>query len=139
MGPTVRAALWMIGAIVSFSSMAVAGREAGRALDTFEIMLYRSLLGMVIVTALGFFTGRLGEITTRNMPLQITRNIAHFVGQNMWFFAVTVAPLAQVFALEFTMPLWLMLLALVMLGEKLTAAERDERRATFVRETLVHQ
>ena len=27
----------------------------------------------------------------------------------------------------------------VMLGEKLTAAERDERRATFVRETLVHQ
>jgi len=27
----------------------------------------------------------------------------------------------------------------VMLGESLTAAERDERRATFVRETLVHQ
>jgi protein-arginine kinase len=26
----------------------------------------------------------------------------------------------------------------VMLGESLTAAERDERRATFVRETLVH-
>jgi protein-arginine kinase len=27
----------------------------------------------------------------------------------------------------------------VMLDESLTAAERDERRATFVRETLVHQ
>jgi drug/metabolite transporter (DMT)-like permease len=120
MGPTVRAALWMIGSIVSFSSMAVAGREAGRTLDTFEIMLYRSLIGIVIVTAGAALTGRLGEITTRRMPLQITRNLGHFLGQNLWLYAVTVAPLAQVFALEFTMPLWLMLIALVFLGERLT-------------------
>ena len=34
-----RAALWMLGAVASFSAMAVAGREAGLNFDTFEIML----------------------------------------------------------------------------------------------------
>ena len=39
----------MLGTILSFSVMAVAGRELAGALDTFEIMLYRSAIGMVIV------------------------------------------------------------------------------------------
>ena len=40
-----RAALWMTGAIASFSAMAIAGREVSFALDTFEIMMYRSVVG----------------------------------------------------------------------------------------------
>lgn len=36
-----RAALWMLGAIVSFSAMAVAGRSVSIELDTFELMFYR--------------------------------------------------------------------------------------------------
>lgn len=44
-----RAALWMIGAIFSFTSMAVAGRAISGQLDTFEIMFYRSIMGFLIV------------------------------------------------------------------------------------------
>ena len=44
----------------------------------------------------------------------------HFSGQNLWFYAITVVPLAQVFALEFTSPLWVMLLSPLILGERLT-------------------
>ena len=44
MTPTVRAALWMIGSIGSFSTMAVAGRELSARFDTFEVMLYLSLI-----------------------------------------------------------------------------------------------
>jgi drug/metabolite transporter (DMT)-like permease len=54
------------------------------------------------------------------MRLQLVRNVAHFTAQNFWFYAVTVAPLAQVFALEFTMPIWALLLAVPILGERLT-------------------
>ena len=46
-----RAAAWMLGAIASFSSMAVAGREVSVQLDTFELMMYRSLFGLMIVAA----------------------------------------------------------------------------------------
>ncbi len=108
----------MTGAIVSFTSMAVAGRAVSLSHDTFEIMFYRSCVGVVIVCVLAATTGRLGEVTTRNLPLQVGRNIAHFTGQNLWFLAITLAPLAQVFALEFTSPLWVLLLAPIVLGER---------------------
>ncbi|MCR9126418.1 MAG: DMT family transporter [Rhodobacteraceae bacterium] len=119
--PVLRAALWMIGAICSFSAMAVAGREAGLTLDTFEIMMYRSLVGLIIVVAVITAMRRWSEITTRNFGTQMLRNAVHFSGQNLWFYAVTVIPLAQVFALEFTSPLWVVLLSPLILGERLTA------------------
>ncbi|HVG46639.1 MAG TPA: DMT family transporter [Rubellimicrobium sp.] len=111
----------MTGAIASFSLLAVAGREVSPALDTFEIMLFRSGIGLVIVAAVLAAEGRLHEARPRLFPLHVTRNLVHFAGQNLWFYALTVLPLAQVFALEFTAPLWVILLAPLFLGERLTA------------------
>ncbi len=115
-----RAAIWMIGAIVSFTSMAVAGRSLASELDTFEIMLYRSLIGVGIVIVIGGMSGTLGQINRAGFGLHLIRNISHFTGQNLWFYALTVIPLAQVFALEFTSPIWAIFLAAIVLGEKLT-------------------
>jgi len=117
---TAVAAAWMTGAIASFSLLAVAGREVSPALDTFEIMLFRSAMGLVLVTATLTAQGRLGEARPRRFPLHVMRNLIHFAGQNLWFYALTVLPLAQVFALEFTSPLWVLLLAPLFLGERLT-------------------
>jgi drug/metabolite transporter (DMT)-like permease len=115
------AAVWMLGAIVSFTSMAVAGRAVAHDLDTFEIMLYRSLIGVLVVLVLGLATGRARAFRTRRLWLHGLRNVSHFAGQNLWFFAITAAPLTQVFALEFTTPIWAMLFAPLVLGERLTA------------------
>ncbi len=110
----------MIGAIVSFSAMAIAGRNLSANLDTFEIMLYRSAIGFVVVLITASGTGTLGQISTRSIRLHLIRNIAHFTGQNLWFLAIALIPLAQVFALEFTSPIWAMFIAAVVLGERLT-------------------
>ncbi|PWJ21002.1 DMT family transporter [Jannaschia seohaensis] len=113
----------MLGSIASFTAMAVAGRAVSHLHDTFEIMLYRSVVGVLVVLGLGLALGRLGEISTRNLKLQIGRNIAHFTGQNLWFLALISAPLAQVFAMEFTSPLWVLLLAPLILGERVRPAQ----------------
>ncbi|WP_282051622.1 DMT family transporter [Phaeobacter inhibens] len=118
--PIGTAAIWMIGAIVSFSAMAIAGREAGLSLDTFEIMTYRSAVGLVIVVAVLTATGSWWQVRRDRLGLHLIRNAAHFTGQNLWFFAVTLIPLAQVFALEFTSPLWVLMLSPLLLGEALT-------------------
>ena len=114
-----QAALWMLGSIGAFSLMAVAGRILSAELDTFEIMLWRSLTGVAIVwtvlTLRGGWRGLGGHV-----PLHGIRNVAHFTGQNLWFYAITAAPLAQVFAVEFTAPIWALLLAPFFLGEALT-------------------
>jgi len=118
---TARAALWMIGLICSFSAMAVAGREVSFAFDTFEIMMYRSVFGLLIVIVVATLMGTASQITLRSPGTHVIRNVAHFAGQNLWFYAITVIPLAQVFALEFTAPLWALLLAPLVLGERLTS------------------
>ena len=100
--------------------MAVAGREVSYALDTFEIMMYRSLIGLLIVAVVLTVTGRWQVVRHRLIGQHVIRNLAHFTGQNLWLFAVTAIPLAQVFALEFTSPLWVLILSPLLLGERLT-------------------
>ncbi len=120
MNPNLRAALWMLGAIFSFTTMAVAGRELSGRFDTFEIMMYRSAFGVMIVLTIAFASGSYRQIGTGAMGTHFIRNVFHFTGQNLWFYAVTAIPLAQVFALEFTSPLWVIVLSPIFLGERLT-------------------
>ncbi|MDB5660869.1 MAG: EamA/RhaT family transporter [Cypionkella sp.] len=120
LSPALRAALWMIGSILAFSAMAIAAKQIGPRHDTFEIMTARSAVGFMLVLVLATATGKLQEINARNLGGHALRNIIHFTGQNLWFWALTMIPLAQLFAIEFTSPLWVVLLAALLLGEKLT-------------------
>jgi drug/metabolite transporter (DMT)-like permease len=114
------AALWMTGAIAAFTAMAVATREIRGAHDTFEILAYRSMVGFGLVVAGGAILGQLRRVRTDRLGSHAIRNVFHFTGQSLWFWAITMIPLAQVFALEFTSPIWVILLAPLVLGERLT-------------------
>ena len=84
----------MVGAIASFSLMAIGGREAARQLDTFEIMFYRSLIGLLLIVGGAIVLRRLTEVRTQRLPLHIVRNLFHFSAQNLWFYGLTMIPLA---------------------------------------------
>lgn len=114
------AALWMSGSIIGFCAIAISGREISPDLDTFEMMLYRSIIGFVIIAVWVVAAGRQREISARRLDLQVIRNIVHFVGQNLWLYALLLIPMAQLFALEFSSPIIVALLAPFLLGEKLT-------------------
>ena len=120
-GSPLCAAAWMIGAIFSFSVMAVAGREAGQVIETAQLLAWRSIIGFPIVVALIVVSrSGFGQILTRRPGLHLARNISHFLGQYCWFYAVLIIPLAQLFALEFTAPIWVALMAPFLLGERFT-------------------
>ncbi|MEL6622736.1 MAG: DMT family transporter, partial [Pseudomonadota bacterium] len=129
-----RALMWMLFALAMFSLVAISGREAAREIaeaagrttpilsDTLQIMIVRSFVGLVIVSAIiaaseqGF-----RQITSRNLLLHTGRNTTHYVGQFCWFHALSLIPLSQLFALEFTSPLWVALFAWLLLGERFSA------------------
>ena len=113
------AAIWMLGSVVSFIAMAIAGRAVTPLHDTFEIMTWRSLIGLILVTTLALATGRLREARTRHLPAHLLRNVIHFTGQNLWLWALGLIPLAQLFALEFTSPVWVIVLSPLLLGERI--------------------
>jgi drug/metabolite transporter (DMT)-like permease len=56
----------------------------------------------------------------RRLPLHVLRNGVHFGAQYLWALGLVLLPLATVFALEFTMPAWTILLAPFFLGERMT-------------------
>jgi drug/metabolite transporter (DMT)-like permease len=113
--------LWMTGALLSFSASAVAIRALAQHLTTFEILSIRSGFGLMVLLAL--VAGRADlrrELAFKKMGLHLARNSIHFCGTFTWTLAVTLLPLATVFALEFTMPAWVALLAIPLLGERMT-------------------
>ena len=113
-----RGALWMGGAVVSFSVMAIAVRELLRTLGTFEILFLRSLVSLILLAAVLPVFG-LQTLRTRRFGLHVVRNLFHFGGQYAWVYAIAWLPLATVFAIEFTMPVWAAVLAIPILGERL--------------------
>ena len=120
--PVIKAVLWMAGTLLSFMVMAVAGRELSQTLGTFEILFYRSAVGLVIIVALLQHAGW-RQVGTRRPVVHLVRNSAHFIGQFGWFYGIAFIPLAEVFAIEFTAPIWAALLAVFLLGERMTRAK----------------
>jgi len=113
---SLRAVLWMGAAVLSFSLMAVAVRELLRHMGVLEILFLRTLVTFTLVVALLPRTG-LAPLRTSRYPALLARALMHLGGQLLWMYAIAVLTLATVFAIEFTMPVWVALLAVLFLGE----------------------
>nr|WP_279389752.1 DMT family transporter [Paucimonas lemoignei] len=117
--PITWAIIWMTGALASFIAMALAGRALSSSLGTFQILFFRSLCGLIVISIL---LGRSGwrQIFTGKLRWHVLRNVSHFGGQFGWFYGLAFIPLAEVFAIEFTAPIWTALVAAILLKERLT-------------------
>lgn len=112
--------LWMSGALLSFCLMAIGGRELAGSIGTFQILFFRSMIGLLVVSLIIARTGRRALFGTNRFRLHLARNTFHFAGQYGWFLGLGLLPLAQVFALEFTTPLWTLIFASLFLKESFT-------------------
>jgi drug/metabolite transporter (DMT)-like permease len=115
-----KAALWMAGWLSLMLVMAVAGREAARQLNVFQIMEVRSVLGFLLLYPMIRRHGGFATLKTSQLAQHIARNLIHYGAQLGWFFALTLIPIGQVVAIEFTMPIWIAILAASFLGERMT-------------------
>jgi len=111
----------MCGAISCFTMSALAGREAQASIHAVELTAWRSLIGLAVIGLLLALHPRgFGQVRTGLPWTHLQRSGIHFIGQIAWFMALTMIPLAQVVAIEFTNPIWVALLAPFMLGERIT-------------------
>jgi drug/metabolite transporter (DMT)-like permease len=112
---------WMTGTLLSFSVMAVAVRGLSGSLSILEILSVRAAVSLLIVLAVMAVRPQLRhDINRRRLGLHALRNVIHFSAQYLWAWSLVLLPLATVFALEFTMPAWTILLAPFFLGEFMT-------------------
>ena len=119
----VRVVLWMSGALLAFSAMAVSVRVLAATLGVMEILALRAGLGLMVMATLAAVRADLrATINCRHLRLHLFRNTIHVGASYLWATSLLLIPLAMVFALEFTTPLWTLLLAAPVLGERLTAS-----------------
>lgn len=116
-----KAALWMAGWLLLMTLIAIAGREATRSLSVFQVMLLRSAIGLVLIAPLVRSAGGLAAMRSGRLREHGLRNAVHYAAQYLWFVALALIPLAQVVAIEFTMPIWTAMLAVAFLGERIDA------------------
>src|SRR5262245_23843970 len=113
----------MTGALLCFSVMAVSIRVLAGALSVMEILAVRSGFGLIVLVAVSALRSDLrATVFTKQLPLHVFRNTIHLCGQYLWVTGILLLPLATVFALEFTTPAWTLLLAVPVLGERLTTS-----------------
>lgn len=114
-----KAVLWMMGALASFTTMALAGRELTQEMSVFQALSFRSMICVAVLTAIASFR-RFEGIRTERIGLHLSRNTIHFAGQFGWVYGLSVLPLAAVFSIEFTVPIWTAIMAAIFLGEPFT-------------------
>ena len=108
----------MVITIVSFLLMAVAVRELGTRLTVYEILFFRALVALCAILPIVLFRNP-GALRTTRIGMHVARNLTHYGGQYGWTVALGMLSMAEVFALEFTTPLWVALIAVVFLREPL--------------------
>lgn len=132
MGNTMVLSLWMLAALASFCILAIGARELSSELSIAQSLCIRSAIGLIFLSCIYVIRARYQHKTSikaakkyngMRLKLHFFRNIFHFLAQYGWFFGIGFLPLAQVFALEFTVPIWTLLIASVFLNEKITKAK----------------
>jgi drug/metabolite transporter (DMT)-like permease len=115
-----KAAMWMAGWLAAMLMLLVAGRETTRELNVFQVLEFRSLVGILMLYPLIRMHGGFRAMASRRPWQQLGRNVVHYTAQYLWFLALTLIPIAQVVSIEFTMPIWTAILAALFLGERIT-------------------
>lgn len=102
------------------SAIAAIGKEVTTDLPPFQVAFIRSVLILIFLAP---WFHRIGwrEIRPNRLGIHLIRGIASATAVLLWFWALPRVPLADLIALEFTSPLFVIIAAILFLGEKAVA------------------
>lgn len=101
------ASLWMLFATFMFAAMGVAVKLASAYYSTSEIVMYRGLVGTVLLFLLVRHQG--GSLRTTFPKEHLWRCFVGVVSLWLWFYAITKLPLATAVTLNYLAPIWMAL------------------------------
>ena len=113
-----RGAALMLGATALFTIMGAFAKEASERIPFVEMMFFRSALALPVVFAMVYRGNAWGTLRTKRFPGHVLRALSGTAAMGCGFYALSVLPLAEQVALTYTAPLFVTLLAIPFLGEK---------------------
>lgn len=118
-----RAILWVLAGATLFASQDMLIKLFGDRLSLLQIIFFRSLLGVVLISLYYRLTGTSFRIISPFPALAITRGVLTFTGHILLFSALLRLPLVEVTALYFTYPAFIGLLAPLIVGRRTRYSE----------------
>ncbi len=112
----VRGMLWMVAGGLCFSFLNTLARVLSQQLDVYQAQFLRYLLGLIVMLPLVWRHG-LQAYRPVNVAGQFWRGAVHTLGLILWFTALPRIPLADMTAIGFTGPIFIMIGAAWFLGE----------------------
>ena len=112
-----RGGLWMALGGLGFSGAMAIAKWLAADIHPFELNFFRCVFGLVALAPL-FLRGGRSIVATRCMGLHVGRGLFGGVGQICVYYALAFLPLAVITAITYTRPLWLIVLAVLFLGER---------------------
>lgn len=116
LSPTTRALLWSLGAGLLFSLLNSVARTLTLQLPPLQAQMLRYLFGMLVMLPLVLRAGP-AAFRPRRIGGQFLRGAVHTVGLTLWFLALPRIPLADMTAIGFTGPIFILIGAFLFLGE----------------------
>ena len=107
--------------IVLLSTMAACVKHLGSAIPVGETIFVRGVISAIVLAAIAWRTEGLHLLKTRNLRSHALRSASGTVSMFCWFTALTLIPFADFTAISFTAPMFLTILAMVFLGERIHA------------------
>jgi drug/metabolite transporter (DMT)-like permease len=126
--PILRGGVWMLLGTFAFAVMIILVRKTSQTFTAFEITFWRALIGLMFMTP-WMMRVKFAGLRTNRPGLQLWRNMLHVVGIVLWYYAIAHINLTEGMALQFTVPLFTIALAMLILKERVNAARWI---ATFV-------
>lgn len=113
----VRGVLWMILSSMFYALIYVVVRGLAERFDVNQIVFFRAVLGSTFMLPWLFSAG-LSALRTSKIGLYLWRMFFSYIGAVAWMYGIAGMPLADANALMFTMPLFTLVLAAIMLSER---------------------
>jgi len=111
-----RGAIWMVVGSLFYACTYGTVRHLSTDFGTFQIVFFRSLLGVLFMLPWALRVGRAGLRTERH-GLYITRCGLNYIGMVLLMWGIASLPIQDVTALMFTGPLFTVLFVALILGE----------------------
>lgn len=108
-----------LASVVLFSGMTVCVKFLGQAIPIGQTIFVRGLISAAVLALIAWRSGALHLLKTDNWRSHALRSVSGTVSMFCLFAAVTMIPLADVTAITFTSPLFLTVLAMFFLGERI--------------------
>lgn len=110
--------IWFILSLFSSVANDTISKYLSLHLQSFEVIFFRFLFSTITLVPFMLYYGR-EAFKTSQISIQITRGVLLFVGITLWTYGLAIFPIVTATIISFSIPLFVILLAIPLLNENI--------------------